>query len=158
MPIQWPHKLNFQHKIIEKKLFLRLPLPFFPPSLREFLNKYSEREKEFNPSAMFGIQGGRGGKTAVKTFILQRVQPPSSPPCLRASRFLTFSSNTRRNAPCPQRLRPLTNSFHKCPSLRWVRFFFFGTNPEFHEGPISSQMEETEGRKEVVTRDSTERQ
>lgn len=102
MPIQWPRKLNFQHKIIEKKLFLRHPPHFFSP----LLNKYSEREKEFNPSAMFGIQGGRGGKTGVKTFILQRVQPPPQRAQSPASRSLTFSSNTRWNTPCPQRLRP----------------------------------------------------
>lgn len=62
MPIQWPHKLNFHHKIIEMKLFQ----PFFSCDL---LNKYSERGKEFNPSAVFGIQNGREGKMGVKTFI-----------------------------------------------------------------------------------------
>lgn len=69
MPIQWPRKLNFQHKIIEKKLFLPSAPP--PPLLfaLELLNKYSKRGKEFNPSAMFGIQNGREGKMGVKTFI-----------------------------------------------------------------------------------------
>lgn len=91
MPIHWPHKLKFHHKIIEMKLFQ----PFFPSCER--LNKYSVRVKQFNPSVMFGTQNGGEGKMGVKTFIMESLPPPPppSPLCLRdedyAFRLLAFS-------------------------------------------------------------------
>lgn len=90
------------------------PSPFFFFFPRELLNKYSERGKEFNPSAMFGIQGGREGKMGVKTFILQRVQWVQLPPCLRgenyASRFLTFSATSGGIREASPEAAPFLNS------------------------------------------------
>lgn len=103
MPIQWPRKLNFQHKIIEKKLFLcPSPLPFL-------INIQKKRRNSIRALCL-EFRAAEEGKTGVKTFILQRVQPPSPPPPQRAqspaSLFLTFPANTRWNTRCPQRLRP----------------------------------------------------
>lgn len=42
----------------------------------ELPNKYSERVKEFTPSAVFGIQNGGEGKMGVKTFIVEPLPPP----------------------------------------------------------------------------------
>lgn len=64
-----------------------------------------QKGKEFNLSAMVGIQGGREGKMGVKTFILQRVQPPLCLRELRVSVSDIFAA-IRWNTWCPQRLCP----------------------------------------------------
>lgn len=91
MPIHWPHKLNFHHKIIENEIIST----FFSPSC-ELLNKYSERAKEFTPSAVFGIQNGGEGKMAVKTSVVEPLPPPRPHVGDSASQFLAFLPTSSR--------------------------------------------------------------
>lgn len=57
-----------------RKEIISPPPPLFFSRVSFLIN--IQKGKEFNLSAMVGIQGGREGKMGVKTFILQRVQPP----------------------------------------------------------------------------------